>query len=568
MKIHYDRFYRYTEFTEILHGFVKKFPQLLSIESIGKSHEGRDIWVVTATNQKTGAAADKPAYWVDANIHASELAGSAAALYLIDTLTKNYGKRDDITRCLDTRVMYICPRMNPDGAEWAMRPASQGGPKIIRSSTRPYPYEEEHIDGLDIEDVDGDGRILSMRIKDDNGNWKTHPKEPRLMIPRGPTEYGGTYYRMLPEGTMRDYDGVSIKVNKDKQGLDLNRNFPAGWRQEHEQFGAGPYPTSEPEVRAVVHFITHHANITGGLSFHTWSGVLLRPFSTASDEEMPPEDLWAYKKQGEEGTKITGYPAISVYHEFRYHPKDVITGTFDWIYEHLGLYEWTIEIWCPMREAGIKDYKYIDWFRDHPVEDDLKMLAWADKKLNGKGYIDWKKFNHPQLGEVEIGGWDKIHAFRNPPPHLLEKEIAKFPDWLVWNALISPKLELIHAKAENIGGDAYRIEVAVQNTGYLPSYVSKQALQRKQSRGVVGEISLPKGATLVSGKLRELAGELEGRAYKHTLMSFWTDTTPTADRTKLAWVVNVGKSAKKGASVDVVVKHEKAGTVRVKIKLA
>ncbi|MEQ1517443.1 MAG: M14 family zinc carboxypeptidase, partial [Usitatibacteraceae bacterium] len=194
MKIKFDRFYRYTEFTKILHDLVKEFPKLLSIESIGKSHEGKDIWVLTATNQKTGAAADKPAYWVDANIHASELAGGAAALYLLDTLTKNYGKRDDVTRCLDTRVIYICPRMNPDGAEWAMRDT----PKIIRSSTRPYPYEEEHIDGLDIQDIDGDGRILSMRIKDDNGNWKKHPKEPRLMIPRGPTEYGGTYYRMLP----------------------------------------------------------------------------------------------------------------------------------------------------------------------------------------------------------------------------------------------------------------------------------------------------------------------------------------------------------------------------------
>ncbi|MCY7389621.1 MAG: M14 family metallopeptidase [Burkholderiales bacterium] len=567
MKIHYDRFYRYAEFTEILHAFVKKFPQLLSLESIGKSFEGKDIWVVTATNQKTGAAVDKPAYWVDANIHASELAGGAASLYLIDTLTKNYGKRDDITRCMDTRVMYICPRINPDGAEWAMRPLEEGGPKIVRSSTRPYPHNEDHVDGMDIEDVNGDGRILSMRIKDDNGNWKTHPDEPRLMIPRGPTEYGGTYYRMLPEGTIRNYDGVSIKVNKDKQGLDLNRNFPAGWRQEHEQFGAGPYPTSEPEVRAVVHFITHHGNITGGLSFHTWSGVLLRPFATMADDEMPPEDLWTYKKQGEEGTRITGYPAISVYHEFRYHPKEVITGAFDWIYEHLGLYEWTIEIWCPMREAGIKDYKYIDWFRHHPVEDDLKMIAWADKELKGKGYIDWAKFDHPQLGEVEIGGWDKIHAFRNPPPHLLEKEIAKFPDWLVWNALISPKLELVHAKAENIGGDSYRIEVAVQNTGYLPSYVSKRAHARKQSRGVVGEISLPKGATLVSGKLREVAGELEGRAYKHTLMSFWTDTTPTADKTKLEWVVNVGKCAPKDRKVDLVIKHEKAGTVRSSIKL-
>jgi hypothetical protein len=282
-----------------------------------------------------------------------------------------------------------------------------------------------------------------------------------------------------------------------------------------------------------------------------------------ADDEMPPEDLWTYKKQGETGTTMTGYPAISVYHEFRYHPKDVITGAFDWIYEHLGLYEWTIEIWCPMREAGIKDYKYIDWFRDHPIEDDLKMLAWADKELKGKGYIDWYKFKHPQLGNVEIGGWDKIHAFRNPPPHLLEKEIAKFPDWLVWNALISPKLELVHAKAEHIGGDSYRVEVAVQNTGYLPTYVSKRAQQRKQTRGVVGEISLPKGAVLVSGKLREVAGELEGRAYKHTLMSFWTDTTPTADRTKLEWVVK----APKGGKVDLVIKHDKAGTVRVSVEL-
>ena len=103
----------------------------------------------------------------------------------------------------------------------------------------------------------------------------------------------------------------------------------------------------------------------------------------------------------------------------------------------------------------------------------------------------------------------------------------------------------------------------MQNTGYLPSYVSKRAEARKQSRGVVGEITLPKGATLVSGKLREVAGELEGRAYKHTLMSFWTDTTPTADKTKLEWVVK----APDGGEVELVIKHEKAGTVRAKIKL-
>jgi len=559
MNIQFDRFYRYADFTKILQDFASEFPHIISLQSIGRSYEGRDIWLVTATNTATGTAEDKPAFWIDANIHASEVAGSVACLYFINRLTAEYGRNADITRCLDTRALYICPRINPDGAEWALADT----PKIIRSSTRPYPYDEEQIDGLDIGDVDGDGRILSMRVQDPNGHWKPHPGEPRLMIAREPTEAGGTYYRILPEGTLTNYDGIGIKVNKDKQGLDLNRNFPAGWRQEFEQTGAGPYPASEPEVRAVVDFITRHNNIGSGLSFHTWSGVLLRPYSIQSDDEMPAEDLWTYQKVGKKGTEITGYPNISVYHEFRYHPKDVITGTFDWIYEHLGMFEWTIEIWCPMREAGLKDYKYIDWFRDHPVEDDLKMLEWADRELKGKGYIDWYKFTHPQLGEVELGGWDKIYSFRNPPPHLLEKELAKFPDWLIYQALISPKLELLEAKADKIGADTWRIRLAVHNTGWLPSYVTKLALKRKMTRGVVAEIELPDGAELVTGKARELLEELEGRAYKQSQMSFWIDTTPTADRVKVEWVVK----AKAGSVLKLLAKHDRAGAVRVELKL-
>ena len=564
MDVRFDRFYRFDEFSAILQWYVKQNPNLLTIESIGKSHEGRDIWVLTATNAKTGPAADKPAYWIDANIHASELAAGVASLYFIDTLVKQVGKRDDITQCLDTRAFYICPRMNPDGAEWAMRGVEDGGPKIIRSSTRPYPHDEDAIDGLDIEDIDGDGRILSMRIPDANGNWKCHPVEKRLMIPRDPTEYGGEYFRMLPEGRMRDYDGYTVKVNKDKEGLDLNRNFPAGWRQEVDQLGAGPYPTSEPEVRAVVHFMAHHGNITGGLTFHTWSGVLLRPSGTSPDEDMPAEDLWEYKRQGEKGTEITGYPAISTYHEFRYHPKEVITGTFNWIYDHLGIYEWTVEIWSPMKQAGITDYKYIDWFRSHPVEDDVKLLAWADRELPGKGYVEWTKFDHPQLGPVEIGGWDKLLAFRNPPPHLLEQEVAKFPDFMIHNAMISPKLEILDATSEKISDGTHRITLVVQNSGYLPSYVSKRAKARGQSRGVIAEITLPAGAELVGGKLRDNLGELEGRAYKHTLMSFWTDTTPTADRALYQWVVK----AASGAQVALVARHDKAGVARKTLTLS
>jgi murein tripeptide amidase MpaA len=200
--------------------------------------------------------------------------------------------------------------------------------RIIRSSTRPYPYDEEGLEGLIEQDVDGDGRMLQMRIPDPNGPWKPHPDEPRLMIRREPTEVGGAYYRLLPEGVIKNYDGVTLTPMRNKEGLDLNRNYPAHWRQEGEQVGAGEYPTSEPEVRAAVAFIVAHPNITGAVAFHTWSGVLLRPSGVAADETLPPEDLWTFQHIGKKGTELTGYPAISNFHDFKYHPKEVITGTF------------------------------------------------------------------------------------------------------------------------------------------------------------------------------------------------------------------------------------------------
>lgn len=557
--IAFDRFYRYAELTEILHALAREYPQIVVIESIGKSHEGRDIWVVTVTNARTGPAAEKPGFWVDGNIHSTEVAGSAANLYLLYTLVTQYGRDPDITRVLDTRAFYICPRINPDGAEWALADK----PKWVRSSTRAYPYDEEEVEGLIVEDIDGDGRILQMRIPDPNGLWKAHPEEPRLLIRREPTEVGGAYYRLLPEGRFEQYDGFTLRVKKPKQGLDLNRNFPASWRQEYEQLGAGPYPTSEPEVRAVVDFIVGHPNLTGGTSFHTWSGVLLRPFDHLPDEEMHPEDLWVYQTIGRKGTELTGYPHISVYHEFRYHPKSVIGGTWDWVYEHLGMFSWVVEIWSPMREAGITDYKYIDWFRDHSTDDDLKLIRWSDEKLDGLAHAGWRPFSHPQLGAVEIGGWNRFHAFGNPPPKLLERELARFPKWIVWQALLSPKLELVHAGAEALGGSAWKVTLVIQNTGWLPSYVSKRALARKVVRGLIAEIALPAGATLASGKLREEMGQLEGKAHKHTGVSFWPDYLVTDDRMKIEWVV----AGRAGDTVRVTARHERAGTVRVDVQL-
>jgi len=558
----FDEFYRYEPLTELLFAYAEASPNLVSVRSIGKSHEGRDIWVVVLTNTATGADVDKPAFWLDGNIHAAELTASTTCLYYLHQLVSGHGRDAQITHLLDTRVVYMVPRLNPDGAELALADR----PRHIRSSTRPYPYDEEPVDGLTIEDVDGDGRILTMRVPDPHGGYKKHEGDPRLMVPREPGEFGGEYFRLMPEGFIKNHDGLTVSINKDREGLDLNRNFPSEWRQEYKQLGAGPYPASEPEVRAMVDFIVAHPNIGAAISFHTHSGVILRPMGTCSDDDMIPEDLWRYQRFSELGTKATGYPAISIWHEFKYHPKEVISGTQDWLYEHLGTLFWVVELWSPNKEAGIEGYKWIDWFRDHPVEDDLKLLKWSDEQCGGQAHAEWRPFHHPQLGAVEIGGWDKMNFWRNPPPHLREREAARFPAWMNQIVLSLPKLELLRTEVRALGPDTWRIRLAVANSGYLPAYVTQRALEREVVRGVMFEIHLPASdpeVSLVSGKERMEGPQLEGHAPKQTQHAFLPNREVTADRAVGEWVVR----APQGTRLALSASAARAGTVRTEVVL-
>ncbi|GMQ79473.1 MAG: M14 family metallopeptidase [Anaerolineae bacterium] len=554
-KIEFNTYYRYDDITDFLNGWVEEYPHLCQLSSLGSSFEGRTIWVVTITNQESGPAEEKPAYWVDANIHATELAPSSAALFLINKLLREYEEDEKIHYLLDTRAFYIVPRINPDGAEWALADV----PKYIRSSTRPYPREDK-LDGLHQEDLDGDGRILQMRLKDPHGPWKPHPDEPRLLIRREPDDLPGKpYYRLFTEGAIHNYDGVTIEIAPGLEGLDLNRNFPVNWLPNEQ--GAGPYPTSEPEIRATVQFITDHPNITGAITFHTFSAVNLRPLSVGPDEDMPNQDLRTYKVIGQKGEELTGYPALSVYHDFKYDPKDFIKGTFDdWLYEHLGLYAWTTEIWSMQKQAGIEIKHHVEWFRDHPPDDDLKMFNWASENLPESGYIDWYSFDHPQLGEVELGGWNSIITWRNPPPKLLEAEISPLADFAIFNCLISPRLE-IHSLSTEAHGDTFYVRLVVENSGWLPTNVTQKALEMKAVREVEVDIQLPEGAALISGKLKTMVGQLSGRDDRRAY-TIWTGD-PTKNRAKIEWVIK----APEGGEVAIKAMHPRAGTLRATLEL-
>ena len=197
---------------------------------------------------------------------------------------------------------------------------------------------------------------------------------------------------------------------------------------------------------------------------------------------MTPEDLWIYKRLSALGEKLTGYPAISIYHDFKYHPKEVITGSQDWIYEHLGSLFWTVEIWAPNKEAGITDYDWIHWLPRASAGGRLEAAEVERRAVRRPGpHVDWYPHTHPQLGVVELGGWDRLNYWRNPPPHLREREVARFPAWLVQIGLSLPKLEVLRTEVRALGPDTWRVRFCCGECG-LSAVQRHQARDRAQDR--------------------------------------------------------------------------------------
>ena len=209
----FNRYFNNQELEETLNDWIIAYQDLISVDVIGKSYSGRPIWLLKITNKNTGIDTEKPAVWIDANIHATEIAGTTTSMRLIYTLISEYGIDEQITRLMDSSVYYVVPRVNPDGAHLAMAEI----PEYVRSGIRPYPWEDKAA-GVHSLDIDQDGRILTMRIPDPYGDWKISTLDDRLMEKRGIDEHGGQYYRLLPEGTIEDYDGYSFYIKEGEEG--------------------------------------------------------------------------------------------------------------------------------------------------------------------------------------------------------------------------------------------------------------------------------------------------------------------------------------------------------------
>ncbi|HZW49004.1 MAG TPA: M14 family metallopeptidase [Bacillota bacterium] len=560
LKFKYDHYYAYDELTAALQQLQADHAAMANLISIGESPQGRQQWLMEITDPATGPAADKPAYYLDGNHHAGEVTGAMVALYTIDYLLSEQADIPAVRTLLQRYTFYILPRISPDGSEVYLTT-----PDTLRSVPRMYP-EPEIQPGLVPQDIDGNGEILLMRVKSPIGEWKAGETDDRLMLKRLPDEEEGVFYRVFTEGLLEQYSGGEIEQAPAKWGMDLNRNYPCQWGVEVKQAGAGNYPLSEPETRHVADFVLAHPNIGSASTLHTTGGVILRPPGIKPEKQAPKLDVSIFKAIGEMATEETGYPCINIYDEFFSDPTNFSSGAFDdWLYGHLGIPAYTIELWDLANRAGLKDI----WPRRDKTdkvlgEDFAKILAWNDEVLQGKGFVNWTKFQHPQLGEVEIGGFHTKTVVQNCPPQFLLDECAKTSRFMLRHARTLPRLIAEETKVEKVDQNSWKVSLLVGNIGYLPTYLTQEAINLHAAKEVTVEIS---GVKVIDGTLaKRKIGHLAGRAGRNGKFENggFRSGRDEVSRKQISWLVQGAG----GDVVTIVMQGQKTGKLQIQLTLA
>ncbi|MBQ2697963.1 MAG: zinc carboxypeptidase, partial [Clostridia bacterium] len=508
----------------------------------------------------TGEFEDKPVFCVTGNIHAGEVTGSMCAMYLLDYLFTNL-EDAQVQTILKNFTVYCVPRISPDGSEYYLTT-----PNMIRSVPKMHPFPDP-LPGLHAEDIDGDGVIRLMRVKSKTGLWKVSEKDPRVMTKRRPDDMEGTFYNVYDEGKILEFDGADIQPAPGVFGNDLNRNFPVNWLPEHQQAGSGAYALSNDESRIMAEFINAQKNLCAILNFHTMGGMYLYPPGMKGSKLAAKEDMLRYDEIGRMAVEETTFPCVNIKDDYVGLADMSVVGAFDdFNYFAQGLVNYTCECWDLDPRAGFPH----PWPRPERVADETEeaiaaaRLKWLDENNNGEGHMNWTAFDHPQLGEMEIGGLDVKAVVQNCPIKFLPEECEKHTRFMLRFIKTLPRLLLDDVKVTALGGDNHKVEAVVQNMGYLPTYITKEGLDTRKSRPLTAVVS-GEGVEVVEGKAKTEIGHLQGfsgvRAATIHTGPVTVKHEPFAK--KLSWVV---KGAA-GTEVTLTVSAPRAGRAVAKVTL-
>jgi hypothetical protein len=459
VEVAWNRFYDHAGLSAILARLEGAFPDLAVRTSLGKSTEGRDLWCLEVTARKVGNPERKPGMYVDGNIHGNEVQAGEVVAYTAWYLCHQYGRLKQVTQLLDNYVFYLVPMVNPDGRDFWLH--SNNGAMSSRGGSAPTDNDRDGVaDEDDCEDLNGDGVITRMRIKDPQGRWKRHPDYPEYLMVRAKPDEPGEYTLLGWEGIDNDGDG---RVNEDgRGGYDMNRNYPFDWQPNYIQYGARDYPLSQPETRAVVRFVLAHPNIVAAQCYHNSGGMILRGPGHEGGA-MKGADSRLLEAIGAQGERILPYYRSIISW------KDLYTTWGDedtWLYAARGILAYTNEMW-----TSSNLYKREDFPSDEEEAEFLKRVLMDD------GVVPWRPYHHPTYGDIEIGGHKKEWG-RVPPSFLLEEELHRNMAFTFYHAGTMPLLRIRDVNVVPLGGELFKIWVTVENQHMVPTRTAQDVDER------------------------------------------------------------------------------------------
>ncbi len=524
VEVAWNRYYNSSQLYEIMKRIEKAYPDLVKISGMGKSVEGKELWMMTISNRKKGDPDKKPAMYIDGNIHSNEIQGAEVVLYTAWYVTELYGQVEWIKQLLDEKTLYVVPTINPNARDYfihkANNPHSPRSGLGKRDDDGDGEYDE---DGYD--DLDGDGNIVYMRIKDPNGRWKTDPSDPRLMV-QAKADEQGEYTFLGWEGIDNDGDGL---VNEDNPGFyDPNRDWAWNWAPRYVQFGSDRYPFTHPENRAVRNFFLAHPNIAAAQSFHNNGGMILRgPGSKTDENTYSRQDVQTYDFLGQLGEEqLPGYKYMILW-------KDLYTvygGEIEWFYGGRGILAFTNELWS--------EFDYFRRPKDSTRDVSMQDVYRFDRiMLFSEGIVPWKKFQHPQFGEIEIGGIKKQWT-RTAPSFLIEDMCHRNMAFTLFHLYHTPKVSVDSIIVKNLSGGLKEVTAIVSNSRVIPTHTHHD---------VKNKITRPDWISITGGRVIA-GGELENRflgilkEQKHNPSRLNIENIPGMGSVAVRWIVEGGSS--------------------------
>ncbi len=454
-EIHWNRYYTVEETYDHMRALADAYPDLIELRSIGESLQGRELLVAIITKPGDDHR-QKPAMWIDGSIHANEIQATEVVLYSLWYLATYYSHNDTITELLDDYAFYMMPIVSPDSrVKWFESPST---PHNRRSNQLPRDNDRDGlIDEDPADDLDGDGSITQMWKRDPRGAWIRDRFDDRVFtrVPDGET---GDWTYLGSEGIDDDGDG---SINEDgTDGHDMNRNWPADWQPDYVQFGAGAYPLSAPETRAVAEFCFNHPNIAAFQSYHNTGGMMLRgPGTNYRTDAYPRADLRIYDEFGRIGEQLIPFYRYLVVFSDLY---NVHGGEVTWAHEGLGIISFTNELWT------VRKY----FKRDTPRPDAEELRLFRDRLQFGTTFKPFTEVEHPEHGTVLVGGLNKW-ASRSTPVFMLEEEAHRNFAFTMLHGGEMPKIHFDRTKIERLGDRLWAVTVEIRNEKLIPTRTAR-----------------------------------------------------------------------------------------------